>query len=154
NGTVKLWETATAKEVASFPSHVILGAPANGKLFALQTPGGGVAKLFDSETGKEKLVLRHENSGVGCLAFSPDSQTVATGNNSSPDSLKFWDVASGAERSPPRGSAGWVIGLAFAGDSKTVVTLNTDGVIKLWDAGTASDRLPIQPAGYSGVTFS
>lgn len=152
NTVVKLWELATGKEVTTFKGYSILGVAPHGKAFALRAPDNSV-KVFEGETGKEKSTLRHEGF-IGCLAFSPDGHTVATGSMISADSLKFWDLTSGAERAPPRGAAGSVIALAFAADGKTLVTSTMEGAIRVWNTGTASDRLPAQSPGYSSVTFS
>jgi WD40 repeat protein len=89
-------------------------------------------------------------------AFSPDSQLVATGAAAAIESLKLWDVATGAPRPSVKGHGGWPTGLAFSTDARTLATTSSDGAVTLWDATTGVQRLPAPGPRdwYGSVRFS
>jgi len=88
-----------------------------------------VVKLWDAASGKELHSIVHE-SRILCLAFSADSQVVATGSEGG--ELRLWDVATGKERaSLPQTS--YVHAVAFAPDGKSLAAATHDGVVRLWD---------------------
>src|SRR5205085_863546 len=70
-------------------------------------------------------------------AFSPDSQTLATGgwdDNGDPV-VRLWDVASGRLKATLK-DAGYTA--AFSTDGKALATRDSSGRLHLWDVATAS----------------
>ena len=71
-------------------------------------------KLWDVDTGKEKLELKPDNY-VQSLAFSPDGKTLAVGMGGGlldppgPSSVVLWDVTTGKERARTLpAKTGWI----------------------------------------------
>jgi WD40 repeat protein len=119
---------------------------------------GGVDKtvqLIDRASGR--LVHTWRGALATCLAFSPDSRTLAAAPDGSGPSVRLWDLETKAERSGT-GATGHVLGLAFHPQGNRIATGSPDGTVRLWDtaAGAARRRVfgfrHIAPAG--AVAFS
>jgi WD40 repeat protein len=61
---------------------------------------------------KELATLKGHTESVACVAFSPDSRTLASASMDM--SIKLWDVASGKERATHAGYTSWVRSVAFS----------------------------------------
>src|SRR5262249_40508706 len=167
DGTIRLWESATWKEVGRFKGHtgpighlafaadgatlISLGGP----LPELGTPPGKAPgnedslHCWDVATGRERL--RAPGPQVGAYAVSPDGKTLAStdpAKTSSPFrdfAVSLWDLATGnfvRRLQVPVGSQ--VTSLAFSPDGKTLASagLNRAGVntpISLWDLTTGKE---------------
>jgi WD40 repeat protein len=89
--------------------------------------------------------------GVGdpdrCVAFSPDSKTLASG--SSDGSVSLWDVATARRQAILKGHPGQVWCVAFSPDGKTLACgtsgyENSPGEIRLWDIATERLRASLK----------
>jgi WD40 repeat protein len=95
--TIKLWDVATGKEQATLKGH----KTGSGVTFSpdgkrLVSWGGGARdtgtiKLWDVATGKEQATLWGHRSTVASVAFSPDGNTLASGDNDM--TIMLWDVS-------------------------------------------------------------
>ena len=73
------------------------------------------------------------------LAFSPDSQTLASG--SSDETIKLWDVATRAQKPRAfRGQIGAVWSLAFSPDGLRLASGSRDSTVKIWNVKAEEDR--------------
>jgi WD40 repeat protein len=85
---------------------------------------GGVLKLWDLETKKERHTIKAHQGDVGALAVSPDGKVVATGG---PDKvIKLWDVATGKEIASRPNQKGRIQALAFSPSGKTLASSACD----------------------------
>jgi hypothetical protein len=78
DGTVRLLDTATGKEIRRFASgHAVRGVvfSPDGKTLALSQVGYGVS-IWDVATGQRRQSNNYTNYAPEHLAFTPDSQTV------------------------------------------------------------------------------
>jgi WD40 repeat protein len=116
--TIKVWEAATGKELASFEVGADVSVRAGGYV-----PGGGAlafvpgtrtlaivvetkdrekekgssarVELWDTSTGKKSASLKglpHGGGTYGIVAFSPDCRTLALGDEAF--AIKIWDISS------------------------------------------------------------
>ena len=114
--TVKVWEMAAAKEVAS-----LKGSPENvkgvifldGSAHVASTTGKwnkekkaweGEIKIWDVKAGKEIRSLRGHAETIEGLALSKDGKLLASASED--QTVKIWDLASGKDIQTLNGSAG------------------------------------------------
>lgn len=84
--------------------------------------------------------LRGHSNGVNYVAFSLDGQTFASGSND--DSVKLWQLSTGAELKTLTGHSGWWAGVrstAFNPDGQTLVSGSDDNTIKLWQIASGKE---------------
>jgi WD40 repeat protein len=105
--------------------HAVAFSP-DGVLFA--TAGGAAVNpaideitLWAASTGERRLTFANYKDVVSCLAFSPDSKTLAVG--SSGGRLALLDIDSGSERIFFAGRAGRVSSLSFSFDGTVLVSV-------------------------------
>lgn len=105
----------------------------------LGTAGADGVWLWDARTGKKLRHLAGADHHSGCLAFSPDSKTVASVGND--ETLRLWDTPSGAELRRWKASDNRVLTVAFSPDGKTLATAGQDDQAHLWDVATGNKKL-------------
>ena len=71
-------------------------------------------------------------SEVRSLAFSPDGETVAVGEQNGP--ILLVDAASGRIRAELIGHSQMVFGLAFSPDGTRLASASDDGTVRVWGA--------------------
>ena len=158
-GTRMHWDIATTGarftgKTATYASHFSTVSP-DGNTLAIVAKGD-VIQLRDAGTGKELRDLKGHKGTVFHVAFSPNSQVLATA--SADKSVKLWDVGTGVERCE---LPVWIGSMAFSPDGKTLATgLQAHGrqewAIRLWDVVTGKERivLPECPHPISVLRFS
>ena len=88
---------------------------------------------FDTEPDQ---ILKGDTGSILCVAFSPDSKTIATGNESQTVNLWKQNSTGQFETQPDkilRGHAGWVNSVAFSPDGPTLASASGDRTVKLWN---------------------
>lgn len=152
-GAVKLLELATGKEIAAAARHndwvCSVAFSPNGKLLA--SAGGsefaparngnmtsGEIKLWEVAAKAELGNLVGHTSKVFSAAFSPDSQTLATG--SADRTVRLWDVATRTERAILKGHTNAVSSVAFSKDGRLLASAGWDRTVRLWDPATGEER--------------
>jgi WD40 repeat protein len=123
DGTVRLWDTATGKELHT------LNIP-KGRIFAVAfAPDGktvtaagddGVIRLWDAGTGTETGQLKGHDGAVLALAFAPDGKRLASGG--ADRSVRVWDPAAGNSLRSWSLEQDLVTALAFSADGKSLLT--------------------------------
>jgi RNA polymerase sigma factor (sigma-70 family) len=137
DAVVRVWDTATAREVRRFEG----GENANTRAVALSPDGsmlvtGDRAKglrLWDTATGQEIRQLRGHAANVWSAVFSPGGKYLAsTGDDKT---IRLWKLSTGEEvgkfESPNRFSQ-----LLWLPDDKTLLSKGEDGKIWMWDTST------------------
>jgi RNA polymerase sigma factor (sigma-70 family) len=161
DGTVRLWDPATGKEVRQFKHkrwvRAVVWSP-DSKVLISASDGEGI-RFWEVPTGK---VLRHlpehkALTSVVTLALTADGSTLAAGetdfSSGAPDrkdTVRLWDVATGKERCPPFQAAP-VYRLAFAPDGATLA-VGGEKDFRLWDAHTGKECRTFK--GHQGGTYA
>jgi WD40 repeat protein len=88
------------------------------------------------------------------VAFSADGQRLASGSND--ETVKIWDVATGACVQTLEGHSGWVHSVAFSADGQRLASGSDDMTAKIWDAATGACLQTLEGHGdrVSSVAFS
>ncbi len=147
-GTVRVWETATGKEVALVESHwrapstIVLSA--DGK--TVVTWGDDrVVRRWDSATGKSLGVFPAPHRTT-LAAFSRDGRTVALANEDG--SIRLHDTTTGKELARFKGPATGTLALAFAPGGKVLAARgNGDNTVRLYEVASKKEirQLVIRP---------
>jgi len=172
-GEVRLFDVASGKNTATFPTECIVLAVAfspDGTSLASYSsitmppvPGlvdtaaitGNLVQLWDVASGRK--VASCETTGgasaIDSMAFSPVGNTLAIPTNKF-KSIKLWDVANGSNTQTFKDRDG-VDTLTFSSDGKTLASTSGSG-IKLWDvaSGTITTTLTGHTNGVYSVAFS
>jgi WD40 repeat protein len=146
--TLKLWETATGKEIKTFggPSghqNLILSVAfsPDGQLLA-SGAADNTAKLWDTrKAGSEAPIknLAHANL-VDAVAFNPAGAQLATGSHDG--TVRLWDVAKGQQlkeikcHTVPMMTQVYCV--AWSPDGKQIISGSLDHSLKLWDAAAGT----------------
>ncbi len=77
--------------------------------------------------------FRGHHSWVQTLAYSPDGEVIAVGND---DIVYIWDLSTGQNITSFIGHTNLITGLSFSPDGKTIASACRDGTILLWDLKT------------------
>jgi WD40 repeat protein len=146
DGTTKLWDVATGKQLHSLTtnqgSRVWAVAVSPDGRQALAT-GRDAVVLWDLATGKEVRRFPNDTAVVERLAFSPDGRHFVSSTDIL-GSARLWEVKTGEVRKLPGPHA--FPGFAWRADGKSIVGRSFDRVLAVWDMATTreiwQDRLP------------
>ncbi len=144
HGPVTIWESATARHLATYPgrplggSHILF-APGGESLFVSR--GNGVQRWWFKRTRNDSpRRLSGHLDEAWSVAFSPDGRTLASGSDDTEkdDTMKLWDAATGRLLKGWRADPGTVAALAFSPDGRTLAsaTLSRSKNLRLWDVAT------------------
>lgn len=100
------------------------------------------ARVWDSATGRELLVLSGHVGEVACAVFSPDGERVVTA--SLDKTARVWDAISGRELATLRGHEEGVTIAVFSPDGKRVATAANDYVARIWDAESGRELVALR----------
>ena len=120
------WSIATSAESFDFSP--------NGQTLASGKKDGTVL-LWDAISGNVKAVLRGHTDylGVGGVAFSSDSRTLASTGWHEDKTIRLWDVGTRSHKLTLTGHTERVSSLVFSPDGKILASASRDGTILLWE---------------------
>jgi WD40 repeat protein len=111
----------------------------------------GTLRIREAATGQEILFLHahspvrrhlsapdqvHQSAGTSALAYSRDSQTLASGG--ADGTAKIWEASSGKLLRTIAAHAGPVSGVAFSPDGRLLASSSWDRTVKVWEAATGN----------------
>ena len=88
--------------------------------------------VWDANTGELLSTLEGHTRWIRALAFSSDSKTLASGDNS--HTIRLWNVDTGTYRASFKISKEGFYALTFSPNGKFLASGGGDGKIRLWDA--------------------
>ena len=156
DGTLRLWnvkEQAPRRNLQRMGGNVwSLDVSADGK-FVLAASDDSDVKAYDIETGKPEMDFAQRTSTKAAV-FSPDMQTVATGDRNA--MVQLWGVDTGIPVAL-KGHRGTVHGLAYSPDGKLIASAGSAGSVNVWKVSDPKgDPRPLEEhvGPVYGVAFS
>jgi WD40 repeat protein len=141
DGTLRLWDASTGKQIATRATRAEALAVAFGEDGRLMATGGvangrGEVKVWDGD-GRQLLGAGDHTSGVVSVAFSPDSRRLVSGHRNG--AVKLSDVATGEVRweQMPRSVPAMV---AFSPDGRRVAAADGWSKVRVWEAATGKEQ--------------
>jgi WD40 repeat protein len=177
DGTVKVWDAQTGREVLSFPAHdgPVRGlafspdgrrlASGGGRDFEVTTQGArepsfGELKVWDAQTGRQQLARKAHTKSIHAAAFSPDGKHLVS--MSFDQTVKLWDAANGQELltlNPLEKGTSIVAtggGVAFSPDGTRlaagIIAPPLANVVRVWDVPGGREILTLR--GHTDVVSS
>jgi WD40 repeat protein len=132
---------------------VALAFSADGRYFV--SAGEGSVAVWSCQAGVFEPLIERTGPTARCLAFSPDSKTLALGGDDGV--IRLWDTRGWRERAVLRTHTDAVRSVAFSPDGRRLVSCGQDRRVMVWDAirGAAIRQIghagpcPAQLADYS-----
>jgi WD40 repeat protein len=146
DGTVKVWDSKTGKELKRFPAHAApvfsVAFHSDGKHLATVGADHRV-KVWDLATGEsvfsEQCDAVHNFGSAYSVAFSPgDGRQLAVGNDGA---VEIWDWRNRRVQHSFTGHQKRAINLAFSHDGRRLASGNWRGNVKLWDPVAGGEPL-------------
>ncbi len=133
DGTVRLWDTQTGKEVSHFEGGLgtikcLAFTPEADELIS-----GGTDKvltLWNVKSGKKIRTFTGHTAEVDTVSISDDgSRVISAGRDTS---VRTWDIDSGEELKCMTGHTNWVIKVRFISVDKAI-SGSLDKTLRVWD---------------------
>ena len=146
---------ASASKSASHPVSALAFSPDGKKLAASIYPK---TIIWDTESGKELVVLENAPPSLSCLAFSADGKLIAGGIG---NTINVWSAESGKVEKTLSGHSASVKGVGFSADGKTLVSSaglynGSSSIAEVWlwdvDAGNKGNKTGEIKAGQGMIT--
>ncbi|HMA33857.1 MAG TPA: effector-associated domain EAD1-containing protein, partial [Chloroflexia bacterium] len=105
---------------------------------SLTPPGAGLLSRLEGHTGR-----------VQAVAVTPDGQRAVSASND--QTLRVWDLATGARRATLAGHTGGVRAVAVTPDGQRAISASRDQTLRIWDLGMGRAR-PTRAGHTRGVS--
>lgn len=120
NGTIRLWDMASARQVHAFKHPAGTGSFAFSPDSKWLATGGNAIRLWDVAAGKERIDVQGHQGAIRQLAFSRDGKTLAS--SSQDRTIRIWDVAACKQRHLFEDTGGTFSPMALSPDGKLLAT--------------------------------
>jgi WD40 repeat protein len=153
---LKIYELSTGREILPLGEcgggfHAAAFSP-DGQRIA--SDWGHSVKVWDAQTGEEVHTLTGHAAAVTNVAFSRDSQILASASDDK--TVKLWDAKTGKEIRTLAGHGESVTSVAFSPNGQRLASASKDHTVKVWDASTGKELLTLKghSAPVTEVVFS
>ncbi len=109
----------------------------------------GVLRVWDFESGREKLRLEIRQGAINSVAYSPDGSMIASGGFGP---VRIWETSSGREIARLKHSAVGSAMISFSPDGRQVAGATWDGSIRIWELSSERERANLR--GHIGQVLS
>lgn len=160
DGTAKIWDTASRKEVLT----VAQGTPIKQVAFSpdgnrLATAGlDGTAKIWDAASGAKLRTFAYPQA-LEAVVWSPDGARIATGSQDG--TVTIWNVADGQQLRSAKLHDDAVNSIAWSPDGTRLATGGSDKLAKIWQIDGSSepfvigaDKVGAHIGGIYGIAFN
>ena len=140
DGTARIWEAATGKEITTLRGHeswVTSAAFSPDGARVVTASADSTARIWDAKKGAEINVLREQEGFVTSAVFSPDGFCILIASDGG--TARIWEVATSREIVRLRGHVSEVRSAAYSPDGTHIVTASHDGTARIWDAATGRE---------------
>jgi WD40 repeat protein len=140
-GVVKLWQTSSGRELASWPACKTgnplrsLALSPDGSLLATTGYIETEARLWDSPSGLPRGALPGNESAANALAFGSDGRFLAVARQDG--TALIYEVAATRAVGTFGARMASLDAVCFSPDGHTLATGGADGVMRLWNASRA-----------------
>jgi eukaryotic-like serine/threonine-protein kinase len=154
DGTAKVWELATGRQVRGFAGHsggvAGLALAPDGRRLATVARDGTV-RVLETATGKELFSLAKRTAGRGSVAFSPDGRRLVVAGD---PKATIYDET-GKEIRSFEGHSKRVTAVAFSPDGQRVASAGDDGPLWIWEAasGKRLESYPHTSGSIASIVF-
>ena len=160
DGVVRIWDSASDKQIASFPGF----GPLNDAAFSpdgksiVTANDDGTARILNAINGKVTRILAPSGSdtfAISSAAVSPDGTRIVT--TYADGTARIWDARTGKQAGPTLSAeqGNKLLGAAFSPDGKLIVTASSSGKARIYDAQTGAQQGVLPGSiGLLGAVFS
>lgn len=111
--------------------------------------GDGQVKIWDANTGEERLAFAPSSGRVTDLAFSPDNQKLLSG--SLDGNVSLWDARSGQRLLTLHSPPGAIYSVGYSPDGRLLAAGMLDTLL-VWDASSGDERFSFADITCGAVT--
>ena len=112
------------------------------------TSEDGVARVWETASGRKLATFQGNGDPIYSVAFSPEGRWIANGewvtNSAQASAASVWEAATGRLLLTLKGHGGSVWSVAFSPDGRKLVTGSEDRTAKVWDLATGRATLTLE----------
>ena len=136
---IKVWDTATGKEVMTLRGHsqwVYCVNYDNSGRFIVSSNQNNTINIWDATTGEELMTLRGHQGPVRTALFSHDGKKIISGSDDK--TIKLWYATTPVDQLTMKTNP-WMFSISFSPDSKLIASAGPQNQVTIWDTSTGAE---------------